>query len=203
MISSTHLHAVTYTPHHHHHHGACVQLSRRNRIDRRSTFDNRLVLSSQAQPVHAQAGSARPCPTPSLPARPPLPSLSLYPRRARPERVTSRPTRLCLVVGKTSSNVFQVGGLLDFLGLSARTVRPMWALNTCGEPNEIELKAANGLFDRSFLGPHPPPTPTLAGTPRQPFNITPRGASPIPLVPPHVRRTPCGMGAQHVWCLAA
>ena len=28
----------------------------------------------------------------------------------------------------------------------------MWALNTCGEPNEIELTAAHGFFYGSFAG---------------------------------------------------
>ena len=99
--------------------------------------------------------------------------------------------------------LFRAGVFLDFVRLATRAEGPMWALNTRGEPNEIELTAANGSFHRSCLGTHQPPTPTLTGTPRQPCNVTQTGVRPVPLVPPHVRRAPCGVGAQHAWCLAA
>ena len=38
------------------------------------------------------------------------------------------------------------------LGGQAPHVRPMWALSTCGEPNEIEFTAAHGLCYRSSAG---------------------------------------------------
>ena len=43
---------------------------------------------------------------------------------------------------KESGNLFRVGMFLDFvtrlIGGQAPRVRPMWALNTCGEATEIE-----------------------------------------------------------------
>ena len=53
---------------------------------------------------------------------------------------------------KRAANFFRLGFFLISLGGQAPHVRPMWALNTCGEPNEIELTAAQGLFYRSLLG---------------------------------------------------
>ena len=86
----------------------------------------------------------------------------------------------------------------------------MWALNTCGEPNEIEVTAAHGLFYRSGgeqrsylcllhggrrghgLG-HPG-----RGTRRGPFNYTPMGDQFDFVWPP--ARTHHGA---YVWCLPA
>ena len=48
------------------------------------------------------------------------------------------------VIGKKSGNIFRVGIFLDFV---RRTTRAPQALNTRGEPNEIELTATHGLLN--------------------------------------------------------
>ena len=59
------------------------------------------------------------------------------------------------IVGQQkSSNIFRVGLFRGFVRRSGttRAEGPHVALNTCGEPSEIELTAAHGLCYRSFAG---------------------------------------------------